>query len=178
VGESEGRSPSGKTMTLDDLNAISREGFVAALDSIFEDSPWAAERAWRHRPFASVEALHQAMMTEVSAASRDEQLALLRAHPDLGTRACMTAASAGEQAGAGLDRLTPSEFDRLRELNTAYRERFGFPFLLAVKASTKHDVLAALAARLPATVDEEFAEALRQVSRIAWFRLQDVVTQP
>jgi 2-oxo-4-hydroxy-4-carboxy-5-ureidoimidazoline decarboxylase len=88
----------------------------------------------------------------------------------------MTAASAGEQAGAGLDRLTPSEFDRLRELNTAYREKFGFPFLLAIKGSTKHDVLAALAARLPATVDEEFAEALRQVSLIAWFRLQDVVT--
>ena len=160
-------------MTLDELNASSREGFVAALGSIFEDSPWAAERAWRHRPFASLEALHQAMMTEVSASSRDEQLGLLRAHPDLGTRARMTAASAGEQAGAGLDRLTPSEFDRLRELNTAYREKFGFPFLFAVKGSTKHDVLAALAARLPATVDEEFAEALRQVSRIAWFRLQD-----
>ena len=163
-------------MTLEDLNASTQEGFVAALGSIFEDSPWAAERAWRHRPFASLEALHQAMMTEVSASSRDEQLALLRAHPDLGTRARMAAASAGEQASAGLDRLTPSEFDRLRELNAAYREKFGFPFLFAVKGSTKHHVLAALTARLPATVDDEFAEALRQVSRIAWFRLQDVVT--
>ena len=163
-------------MTLDDLNASSREGFVAALGLIFEDSPWAAARAWRHRPFASLEALHQAMMTEVSASSRDEQLALLRAHPDLGARARMTTASAGAQARAGLDRLTTSEFDRLQELNAAYREKFGFPFLFAVKGSTKHDVLAALTARLPATVDEEFAEALRQVSRIAWFRLQDVVT--
>ena len=163
-------------MTLDDLNASTREGFVAALGSIFEDSPWAAERAWRHRPFALLEALHQAMMTEVSTASRDEQHALLRAHPDLGTRARMTLASAGEQASAGLDRLTPSEFDRLRELNAAYREKFGFTFLFAVKGSTKHDVLAALAARLPATADEEFAEALRQVSRIAWFRLQGMVT--
>ena len=163
-------------MTLDDLNASSREGFVAALGAIFEDSPWTAERAWQHRPFASLEELHQAMMAEVSASSRGQQLALLRAHPDLGTRARLTAASAGEQAGAGLDRLTPSEFDRLQELNTSYREKFGFPFLFAVKGSTKHDVLAALAARLPATVDEEFAEALRQVSRIAWFRLQDMVT--
>ena len=163
-------------MTLRELNLSSREGFVAALGLIFEDSPWAAERAWRHRPFASLEALHQAMMTEVSASTRDEQLALLRAHPDLGTRARMTVASAGEQAGAGLDRLTPSEFERLQELNAAYREKFGFPFLFAVKGSTKHDVLAALMARLPATVDEEFAKALRQVSRIAWFRLQDVVT--
>jgi 2-oxo-4-hydroxy-4-carboxy-5-ureidoimidazoline decarboxylase len=163
-------------MTLRELNESSREGFVATLRSIFEDAPWAAERAWHRRPFASLEALHQAMMTEVSTASRDEQLQLLRAHPDLGTRARMTAASAGEQAGAGLDRLTPSEFDQLRALNAAYREKFGFPFLFAVKGSTKHDVLAALTARLPATADEEFAEALRQVSPIAWFRLQDVVT--
>ena len=165
-------------MTLDELNTSGRDAFVTALGSIFEDSSWAAERAWRHRPFASLEALHQAMMSEVSASSRDDQLHLLRAHPDLGTRARMRAASAGEQASAGLDRLTPSEFERLRELNAAYREKFGFPFLFAVKDSTKHDVLAALAARLPASGDDEFAEALRQVSRIAWFRLQDVVTHP
>ena len=163
-------------MTLDDLNASSRSAFVAALGAIFEDSPWVAERAWPHRPFTSLEALHQAMMAEVSASSRDEQLSLLRAHPDLGSRARMTAASVGEQASAGLDRLTPQEFDRLHALNTAYREKFGFPFLLAVKGSTKHDVLTALTARLPATVQDEFAEALRQVSRIAWFRLQDVIT--
>jgi 2-oxo-4-hydroxy-4-carboxy-5-ureidoimidazoline decarboxylase len=165
-------------MTLDELNASSRGGFVAALGTIFEDSPWVAERAWRQRPFASLEALHQAMMAEVSASSHDERLALLRAHPDLGTRAGMTAASSSEQASAGLDRLTPSEFDRLQALNTAYREKFGFPFLFPVKGSTKHDVLAALVSRLPATLDEEFAEGLRQVSRIAWLRLQDVVTRP
>jgi 2-oxo-4-hydroxy-4-carboxy-5-ureidoimidazoline decarboxylase len=163
-------------MTLDELNETDRRGFVAALGSIFEESPWAAERAWRHRPFASVDALHRAMIAEVSACSRDEQLALLRAHPDLGTRARMTRASAGEQAGAGLDRLTPDEFDRLQQLNAAYREKFGFPFLFALKGSTTHDVLAALNARLPAAPDEEFAEALRQVFRIAWFRLQDVMT--
>ena len=162
-------------MTLDELNRSDCEGFMAALGSIFEESPWVAERAWRLRPFPSLDALHQAMAGEVSASSRDEQLALLRAHPDLGARARMTEASAGEQAGAGLDRLTPSEFDRLRELNAAYREKFGFPFLFAVKGSSKHDVLAALAARLPATLHDEFAEALRQVYRIAWFRLQDAV---
>ena len=163
-------------MTLDALNASGCDGFVAALGWIFESSPWAAERAWRHRPFASVDALHRAMIAEVSASSRDEQLALLRAHPDLGTRARMTAASTSEQAGAGLDQLTSEEFDRLQQLNTAYRQKFGFPFLFAVRGSTKHDVLAALAARLPASPEEEFAEALRQVFRIAWFRLQDVVT--
>ena len=162
-------------MTLDELNASDRDGFIAALGWIFEGSPWVAERAWRHRPLASVDALHRAMVEEVAASGREKQLALLRAHPDLGTRARLTAASTGEQTGAGLDRLTPDEFDRLHELNTAYREKFGFPFLFAVKGSTKHDILAALAARLRATVDEEFAEALRQVSRIAWFRLRDAV---
>lgn len=162
-------------MTLDELNASGRGQFVAALGSIFEESPWAAERAWPHRPFASLDALHAAMIAEVSAASRDEQLALLRAHPDLGTRARMTRASAAEQAGAGLDGLLPDEFDRLRQLNSAYRQKFGFPFLLAVTGSTKHDVLTALEARLPATPDEEFAEAIRQVFRIAWFRLQGAV---
>ena len=165
-------------MTLDELNASDRGRFVAGLGSIFEESPWVAERAWAHRPFASLAALHRAMVAAVSASSRDEQLALLRAHPDLGTRARMTSASAGEQAGAGLDRLTPDEFNRLRQLNTAYRDKFGFPFLFAVRGSTKHDVLAALAARLPSTPDEEFAEAMRQVFRIAWFRLQDAVTGP
>ena len=163
-------------MTLDALNATDRDSFVAALGGIFEESPWAARRAWRHRPFASIDALHRAMAAEVSASSRDEQLALLRAHPDLGTRARMTTASTGEQAGAGLDRLTPGEFERLQQLNETYREKFGFPFLFAVKGSTKHDVIAALEARIPAAYDEEFAEALRQVFRIAWFRLQDTVT--
>ena len=87
----------------------------------------------------------------------------------------MTDASASEQSGAGLDSLTVDEFERLQQLNQAYRTKFGFPFLFAVKGSTKHDVLAALAGRLSATPDHELAEALRQVCRIAWFRLQDVV---
>ena len=163
-------------MTLADLNASDRDGFVAAIGWIFEHSPWAAQRVWRRRPFGSLDELHGAMVAEVSAAHPDEQLALLRAHPDLGSRARMTDASTSEQSGAGLDSLTVDEFERLQQLNRAYREKFGFPFLLAVKGSSKHDVLAALAARLPATPDHEFAEALRQVFRIAWFRLQDVVT--
>ena len=131
--------------------------------------------AWDARPFASLDALHAAMVREVVAATRREQLALLRAHPDLGTRARMSDASAGEQAGAGLDRLTPDEFDRLRRLNSAYRDKFGFPFLLAVKGRTTHDVLSALEARMLGTPGHEWAEALAQVSRIAEWRLQDLV---
>jgi 2-oxo-4-hydroxy-4-carboxy-5-ureidoimidazoline decarboxylase len=134
-----------------------------------------AERAWAGRPFASIEALLASMTSAMRAADRERQLALLRAHPDLGTRARMSDASVSEQAGAGLDRLTSAEFARLQRLNTAYREKFGFPFLFAVKGSTKHDILDALEQRLGASLDEEFAEALRQVSRIAAFRLHDFI---
>jgi 2-oxo-4-hydroxy-4-carboxy-5-ureidoimidazoline decarboxylase len=160
-------------MTVTELSAYDRPEFVRALGWIFEDSPWVAERAWERRPFASLDALHAAMTHVVAEATEAEQLALLRAHPDLGTRARVSEASTGEQLGAGLDRLTPHEFTRLQQLNTDYRRRFGFPFLFAVRGSTKHDVLAALDARGRRTRDEEFAEALRQVYKIARFRLEE-----
>ena len=99
-------------------------------------------------------------------------MALLRAHPDLGARAKMSAASVGEQAGAGLDALEPAESERLYQLNAAYREKFGFPFLYAVKGSTQRDVFEALAQRFGNAPEDEFREALRQVYRIAWFRLE------
>jgi 2-oxo-4-hydroxy-4-carboxy-5-ureidoimidazoline decarboxylase len=162
-------------MTIAELNALDRGQFVGALGWIFEDSPWVAERAWGSRPFADVDALHQQMIFAVSRATRDEQLALLRAHPDLGARAKMSDASVGEQARAGLDRLSPRDFERLHSLNSAYRNRFAFPFLYAVKGSTSQEILDALERRLSRSVDEEFAEALRQVERIARFRLETVV---
>ena len=102
-------------------------------------------------------------------------MALLRAHPDLGTRARISAASTAEQSGAGLDRLTPDEFERLQRLNSAYRDKFGFPFLFAVKGSTKYDILQALERRIQASPDAERQEALRQVYRIAEFRLRDTI---
>jgi 2-oxo-4-hydroxy-4-carboxy-5-ureidoimidazoline decarboxylase len=162
-------------MTLVELNDTDRDRFVSTLGWVFEDSPWVAERAWTRRPFASIEALHAAMVAAVSAARPEEQLALLRAHPDLGTRVRMSDASIGEQAAAGLDSLTRVEFDRLQEVNAAYRAKFEFPFLFAVKGSTKHDILEAIASRISAAPDDEFGEALRQVFRIAWFRLQDAI---
>ena len=146
-----------------------------ALGWVFEHSPWVAERAWQRRPFPDLERLHTAMTAEVERATREEQLALLRAHPDLGARARMSDASTGEQAGAGLDRLTPEEFHRLQEKNVAYREKFGFPFLYAVKGSSKYDILQALGQRLQASPEEEFRQALNQVYRIARFRLEEVV---
>jgi len=151
------------------------EQFVAAVGAVFEDSPWVAERAWAGLPVASLDELCGGMNGAVLAADREEQLALLRAHPDLGTRARIGESSTREQAGAGLDRLSPEEYERLLWLNGEYRERFGFPFLYAVKGSGKLQILAALEARLKSEPAEEFAEALRQVFRIARFRLEEMV---
>jgi 2-oxo-4-hydroxy-4-carboxy-5-ureidoimidazoline decarboxylase len=163
-------------ITLAELNSFTRERFVAAVGWVFEHSPWVAERAWGQRPFRDLSHLHSAMAAEVERATREEQLALLRAHPDLGTRARMSAASAGEQSGAGLDRLTPEEYERLRAGNAAYRQKFGVPFLYAVKGGTKYDILRALDQRRQSTPEEEFYEALQQVYRIALFRLQEVIS--
>jgi 2-oxo-4-hydroxy-4-carboxy-5-ureidoimidazoline decarboxylase len=163
-------------MTIEGLNLLDRENFVAAIGWVFENSPWVAERAWVARPFASVDPLHRAMVDQVEQATAEEQLALLRAHPDLGTRARVSDASAAEQAGAGLDQLTAEEFERLLTLNTAYRDKFGFPFLFAVKGSTKHDILAALQQRLPSSRDQEYQVALTQVYRIARFRMESVLS--
>ena len=159
-------------MTIAELNGLDRAQFVAALGWIFEGSPWVAECAWGQRPFAGLHELHAAMIGVVAAAPREEQLALLRAHPDLGTRARMSDASAGEQAGAGLDRLTANELERLNRLNDLYRQRFGYPFLFAVKDSSTQQILGALEERLTNGQQDEFQEALRQVSRIAQFRLE------
>jgi 2-oxo-4-hydroxy-4-carboxy-5-ureidoimidazoline decarboxylase len=162
-------------MTIAELNALDRGSFIEALGWIFEESPWVAERTWDSRPFADLDALHQHMILVVSRATRDEQVALLRAHPDLGARARMSDASVGEQASAGLDRLSPRDFERLQGLNSAYREKFAFPFLYAVKGSTPQQILDALEQRLARDVRDEFEEALRQVGRIARFRLDTVV---
>jgi 2-oxo-4-hydroxy-4-carboxy-5-ureidoimidazoline decarboxylase len=162
-------------MTMDQVNAMSQADFVEAVGWVFEHSPWVAERAWEVRPFTNLTALHEAMSQQVGFATRDEQLALLSAHPDLGTRARMSDASVGEQAGAGLDRLTPAEFERLHSANRAYKEKFGFPFLFAVKGSTKYDILEAIERRVSSTWDAEFETALQQVFRIAQFRLQDLI---
>ena len=162
-------------MTVGELNSLDQTGFIEAVGWIFEHSPWVAERAWAARPFENLDSLHAAMTEQVEHATFAERLALLRAHPDLGARARLSPASTGEQAGAGLDSLSPSEFEQLHRLKTAYRSRFGFPFLLAVKGSTKDDVLRALGTRIESSPEDEYREALRQVYRIARFRLEDVI---
>lgn len=162
-------------MTIDALNSLDAAGFSSVLRGVFERSPWVAERAWSQRPFPTVDALHDAMVRVVAAAAEHEARALLNAHPDLGTRLRMTDESTAEQAGAGLDRLSPEDFTRLRKANEAYRARFGFPFIYAVRGSTTGPILASIESRLTHNADEEFAEALRQVYRIARFRLDDLI---
>jgi len=156
-------------MTMEQTNALSRAEFVEQLGWVFEHSPWVAERAWDSRPFASLEELHLAMTAAMEGATHDQQLALLRAHPELGSRGPMSEASTGEQAGAGFS--TGTRFRR--ELIQEYRAKFGFPFIYAVKGSTIGDIMIALTLRIDGTPEEEFHQALCEVRRIAWFRLQD-----
>jgi len=167
-------------MTLDDLNAADAHAFAAALDGVFEHSPWIAARTFAARPFASVAALHDALVATVERATTDEQLALLRAHPELAGKAAiaraLTPSSTCEQASAGLDACTPQQFAELGALNERYRERFGFPFIIAVRGLDRGQIIAALAQRVTRTRDAEFSEALAQVARIARLRLDALLT--
>lgn len=158
------------------LSDLDRGDFVARLGHVFEHSPWVAARAWARRPFASLESLHAALVSAMEGAAPEDQLALLRAHPELGGHEAeagtLTAASTGEQKGAGLAGCTAAEKDRLAALNRAYRERFGFPFIIAVKGLGPAAILQALETRLDHGAEEEFRTALAQVARIAYFRLE------
>ena len=132
-----GDREAGVTLTIDDLNRMAVADFTARFGDVAEHSPWVAERAAGARPFADRDGVARAFAAALRDATRDEKLAVLRAHPDLAGKAAVAGAliedSRREQAGAGLDRLTPAEFERFTALNAAYRERFGIPFIFAVK---------------------------------------------
>jgi 2-oxo-4-hydroxy-4-carboxy-5-ureidoimidazoline decarboxylase len=162
-------------LTLDEVNALDHDVFVARYGALFEHSPWVVERAAALRPFADV---HAGLMAALEAASLDEKLALIRAHPELAGKAAMdrtlTDASAAEQASAGLDRLTPAEFERFHALNAAYRDRFDFPFIICVRLTDKAGILAAMEQRLDHDRDTEIATALNQIGEIVRLRLEDL----
>lgn len=166
-------------LTLDDLNKMDPARFATALANVFEHAPWIAQSAVTGRPFAHREALHAAMVEVMRAAPRARQMALICGHPELAGKAMvdrrLTAESSREQKGSGLDRLTQQEFDRLHALNDAYRRKFGFPFILAIKGKDKHEIIAAIARRLEESLDAEFANALDEIAKIAGFRLADLV---
>ena len=163
--------------SLSELNQMNQEAFVEALGTVFEDTPSIAQRSWYKRPFADVAGLHQSMVDVVEGLSPDEQLALIRAHPDLGSKAKMAQASVQEQAGIGLDQLTPDEYDRFGFFNQAYKDKFGFPFMIAVKNNTKASILDAFERRLENTVEVERKQALTEIFQIAQFRLIAVITE-
>ncbi len=169
-------------IALERLNSISAPDFVAALASIFEHSAWVPERIAPLRPFPSVIALHRAMSAAVLSAEEAVQLDLIRAHPELAGRAAqrgdVTSASTREQKGAGLSALTQSQLTQLSALNAQYAERFGFPFVLAVKGHTPESVIATLARRVSHDALEERSVALREICRIGYFRLADLVQEP
>jgi len=166
-------------MTLADLNRLDQAQFVAALAGIYEHSPWVPERAWSRRPFVDINDLHAALAAVVAAAEKDEQLALIRAHPELAGQAMtdgsLTADSTAEQSRAGLMHCSPAELARLRELNARYNANFGFPFILAVKGYDRAGVIAEFARRVDNDAAEEFAENLRQIDKIARLRLDAVI---
>ena len=152
-----------------------KEGFIRHYGAIYEDSPWVAEAVWPGAgALRNAQALAGAMAAVVDSASGDEKLALIRAHPQLAGRARMADASVREQSGAGLDQCSPEEFADFQRLNAAYNDRFGFPFIVAVKGMSRRDILEAFETRLANDPETEFAEALSQIHRIAALRLADL----
>lgn len=163
-------------ISLGQLNTMPREKFRSALAGIFEHSPWVPDRVWSRRPFVDIAELHRAMCAVVAKADHEEQLALIRGHPQLAGKAAirgeLTSASAMEQSAAGLDQCTADEYAGITRLNQAYMEKFGFPFILAVRGHTRSSIMSALQKRVENTLDAEFIEALQQIKKIAGFRLE------
>ncbi|WP_373542284.1 2-oxo-4-hydroxy-4-carboxy-5-ureidoimidazoline decarboxylase [Chamaesiphon sp.] len=157
--------------SLAQINRMDRHQFIQALGEIFEHTPTIADRVWHQRPFNSIEDLHQKMMTVVMGFDLEQKLALVRAHPDLGSKVKMAVASVQEQAGVGLDRLHPTEFAKFQQLNQSYTEKFDFPFIIAVKNHNKSSILAAFDRRLQNSAEVELATAMEEISQIARFRL-------
>ncbi|QHG66205.1 2-oxo-4-hydroxy-4-carboxy-5-ureidoimidazoline decarboxylase [Pseudomonas putida] len=159
-------------------SALDRDTFVKVFADIYEHSPWVAEKAYdlgQLGELDEIEALHQRMSDILLSANHADQLALINAHPDLAGKAAiqgeLTESSTNEQAGAGIHECTAEEFARFTELNDAYKAKFQFPFIMAVKGSNRHQILAAFEKRIHNDTDAEFKEALAQINLIALFRL-------
>jgi OHCU decarboxylase len=161
------------------INELDHAAFVARFGPLFEHSPWVAEAAYRDRPFADHDELYEALVAAMHAAPRERKLALIRAHPDLAGKAAidgtLTASSRREQASAGLDRLTPDEYDAFTRTNEAYKQRFRFPFVVCAREHTKESILRVAGERLRNSEDEEIRVALEEIAKIARLRLEDAL---
>ncbi len=170
-----------QTFTLDSLNTLSVDGFTTAVGDIFEHAPWVAEGAAGRRPFPTVAALHEAMVTVVRESPAERQLAFIRAHPELGSkvkRLDITVESQSEQGSLGLDRLSEAEFTKFSELNKAYSEKFGFPFIICVRRHTRDSILRQFERRLSNDTETERKTALDEIALITRLRLVDKVDGP
>ena len=169
-------------LSIEEVNRMDREEFVSRFGTVFERSPWVAEGAWKQRPFEDLDGLHAALAGAVHDAPEGRRVALIRAHPDLAGKAALagelTAESANEQASAGLDRLSPEEYERFHRLNAAYREKFDLPYVVCVRDNTKETIFAGAEGRLSNTREEEIEAALAEISRISRLRLEDLVEGP
>ncbi len=168
-------------MTVQEASGLGREEFVRLFGSLYERSPWVAEGAWRERPFGDLAGMHAAFVRTVRDAPPERQLGLIRAHPDLAGKAAiageLTPESEREQASAGLDRLSPEEYAAFTRLNEAYKERFGFPMIFAVRENTKETILSGAEARLRNSRPDEIETALDEIAKIGLFRLRELVRQ-
>ena len=167
-------------VTLADLNAFDEARFVAQLGAVFEHSSWVAREAWASRPFDTIESLHRAMLGAVRDAPDEAQVSLIRAHPELAGReaaqGALTVESSGEQQRLGFMNLDRSHFVRISELNRRYRQRFGFPCIVALKLhASRASVMAEMQRRLGNTPDAEKANALEQIGHIARGRLEQML---
>jgi len=162
-------------MVIEQLEKYSNEQFIELFGEIFEHSPWIAEKALKERPFQSVDETFEVMRKIVEKSSYDKKLALILEHPELGKRIKMSEASVREQSGAGLDSLSPEEFEIFSATNKAYMGKFDFPFIIAVAGKDKNDILSAMKVRLNNSCEAEFNTALNEIYKIAKIRFDAII---
>ena len=166
-------------LALTEINRLPLADFVRVIGPVFENSPWIATSTWAQKPFANLELLHAALCATVKNSGEEKQLALIRAHPDLVGKLALTGAltreSTGEQASAGLDKLSPDEVARFQKNNAAYQEKFGFPFVICARLNKKAVILAGFEQRLQNSRAEEIQTALGEIFKIAHLRLCDLI---
>lgn len=158
-------------MNISNLNQLSQVEFTEALGAIFEHTPEIATQAWLERPFDDISELHQVMAAIVNKMSEADQLKLICAHPDLGSKFKMAEASVQEQSTVGLDQLSAAEYDHFQQLNDDYKQKFSFPFIIAVRNHTKESILSAFEERLSNSLAIEKQQAIAEIIEIARWRL-------
>jgi len=164
-------------ITIEQINKLSRNEFVETFTNIFEKTTWIAEKLYNQKPFDSFENLRSKMLEIFETASKETQLKILKAHPDLADKVqinSLTINSRIEQSNAGLDQCSEEEFNEFKDLNKKYKQKFGFPLIIAVKGKNKIEILGEFKKRILNSVDNEFNEAIIQVGKIANLRLNEI----